>query len=90
MSADQLPTIIPPGSLTGLIDTLPVPALVAGAGDAAGWRYVEFFTANIRNLNTRAGTNNFICHRCAGPSEMTKVVPQTSHRHKRAKMILGN
>jgi hypothetical protein len=30
-----------------------VPALIAGAGDAARWRYVEFFTANIRNPNTR-------------------------------------
>jgi hypothetical protein len=30
-----------------------VPALTADAGDAAGWRYVEFFTANIRNPNTR-------------------------------------
>jgi hypothetical protein len=27
-------------------------ALIANAGDAAGWRYVEFFTANIRNPNT--------------------------------------
>jgi integrase len=27
--------------------------LIAAAGDAAGWRYVEFFTANIRNPNTR-------------------------------------
>jgi hypothetical protein len=30
-----------------------VPALLADEGDAAGWRYVEFFTANIRNPNTR-------------------------------------
>jgi site-specific recombinase XerD len=30
-----------------------VPALIADAGNAAGWRYVEFFTANIRNPNTR-------------------------------------
>ena len=30
-----------------------MPALIANAGDAAGWRYVEFFTANIRNPNTR-------------------------------------
>jgi site-specific recombinase XerD len=30
-----------------------VPAVIAEAGDAAGWRYVEFFTANIRNPNTR-------------------------------------
>jgi site-specific recombinase XerD len=30
-----------------------VPALIADVGDAAGWRFVEFFTANIRNRNTR-------------------------------------
>ena len=30
-----------------------MPALIADAGEQAGWRYVEFFTANIRNPNTR-------------------------------------
>jgi len=30
-----------------------LPALVASLGDTASWRYVEFFTANIRNPNTR-------------------------------------
>jgi site-specific recombinase XerD len=30
-----------------------VPAIIADLGDQAGWRYVEFFTANIRNRNTR-------------------------------------
>ena len=30
-----------------------VPALIAQEGERAGWRYVEFFTANIRNPNTR-------------------------------------
>jgi site-specific recombinase XerD len=30
-----------------------VPALIADCGEDAGWRYVEFFTANIRNPNTR-------------------------------------
>ena len=30
-----------------------VPALIADLGDEAAWRYVEFFTANIRNANTR-------------------------------------
>ena len=30
-----------------------VPTLVAQLGDAAAWRYVEFFTASIRNPNTR-------------------------------------
>lgn len=30
-----------------------VPALVAAAGDRAGYRFLEFFTAQIRNPNTR-------------------------------------
>jgi site-specific recombinase XerD len=30
-----------------------VPALIADLGDQAGWRYVEFFSAKIRNANTR-------------------------------------
>src|SRR6267142_87027 len=33
--------------------TLLVPALIADLGDDASWRYVEFFTANIRNPHTR-------------------------------------
>jgi hypothetical protein len=33
--------------------TTTVPALIAGAGEQAGWRYVEFFTANINNPHTR-------------------------------------
>jgi integrase/recombinase XerC len=32
---------------------LPVPALVASAGDKARTRFFEFFAANIRNRNTR-------------------------------------
>jgi site-specific recombinase XerD len=34
-------------------DTHLVPAIIADVGDQAGWRYVEFFTANIRNPHTR-------------------------------------
>jgi site-specific recombinase XerD len=30
-----------------------VPVLIADAGEQASWRYVEFFSANIRNANTR-------------------------------------
>jgi hypothetical protein len=30
-----------------------VPAIIADLGDQAGWRYIEFFTANIRNTHTR-------------------------------------
>ena len=34
-------------------DTYIVPVLIANEGNAAGWRYVEFLTANINNPNTR-------------------------------------
>src|SRR5271168_1613226 len=50
---DQLPAIIPPGALTNSADTYIVPALIADAGEQASWRYIEFFTANIRNPHTR-------------------------------------
>ncbi len=51
---DQLPVIVRPGTLaTPMPDTHLVPALIANAGDQAGWRYVEFFTANINNDHTR-------------------------------------
>ena len=52
---DQLPAIIKPGALRTPMptDTHLVPALIAAAGEQAGWRYVEFFTANIRNPRTR-------------------------------------
>src|SRR5580693_6051280 len=52
---NRLPAI-PPSAPTSPIDVYAatlVPALIAAAGDAAGWRYVEYFTANIRNPNTR-------------------------------------
>jgi site-specific recombinase XerD len=48
-----LPAVIPSGPLTKLTDTHLVPALIADCGEQAAWRYVEFFTANIRNPNTR-------------------------------------
>src|ERR1700692_2033924 len=31
-----------------------LPPLIAGAGERAAWRFLEFFTVNIRNKNTRA------------------------------------
>ena len=33
---------------------LELPALIVGAGERAAWRFLEFFTVNIRNKNTRA------------------------------------
>jgi site-specific recombinase XerD len=52
----QLPATITQAEITTSSDphtTLVVPALIADLGDDATWRYVEFFTANIRNPNTR-------------------------------------
>jgi integrase/recombinase XerD len=45
--------------VTALVPVTPsmehhLPALIAGAGKRAAWRFVEFFTVNIRNPNTRA------------------------------------
>src|SRR5271166_1780737 len=50
---DQLPSVIANGALTKLTDAHLVPALIADLGEPAAWRYVEFFTANIRNPHTR-------------------------------------
>ena len=35
------------------LNSLPAPALIAAAGDRAAYRFLEFFTAQIRNPNTR-------------------------------------
>ena len=45
--------------MESLVPALPVrnialPALIARAGDKTAWRFLEFFTVNIRNSNTRA------------------------------------
>lgn len=54
--ARPLPTILDPtdaGVLTPLPRSALIPSLIAVAGDQAAWRYIDFFTANIRNPNTR-------------------------------------
>lgn len=43
---------LPPSLLSAGINRLPGP--IARAGERAGWRFIEFFAANIRNRNTRA------------------------------------
>ena len=47
--APEAPVEDQPVALPALV----VPALVADMGEAAAWRYVEFFAAAIRNPNTR-------------------------------------
>ena len=55
---DQLPAIIEPPitapTITPPADTYIVPRLIiAAGGDEAGWRYVEFFAAQLNNDHTR-------------------------------------
>ena len=50
---DQLPATVLPGTPALKADIRLVPGLIADLGEQAGWRYIEFFTANIRNPNTR-------------------------------------
>jgi len=51
----QLPATITQAEITtsDAHASLVVPALIADIGNDASWRYVEFFTANIRNPHTR-------------------------------------
>jgi len=44
---------IPPREL-GRAGLARLPAPIAPAGEKAAWRFIEFFTANIRNKNTRS------------------------------------
>ena len=48
---DQLPATVLPGTLALKADIRLVPGLIADAGEQAGWRYIEFFTATIRPLD---------------------------------------
>ena len=43
----------------------PFPAILAAAGSGAMCRFIEFFTANIRNTNTRAAYACAVAQFCA-------------------------
>jgi hypothetical protein len=51
-SCGRLSSRVRAGKAEPPADTYIVPALIADLGDAANWRYVEFFTANINNDHT--------------------------------------
>lgn len=48
---DQLPAIIEPSGIAERPGGHLVPAPIANAGDQTAWRYIDFFTAHIRNQN---------------------------------------
>src|SRR5215471_21732986 len=49
----------------GATARLGVPALIAGAGDQAARRFLEFFAATIRNPNTRMAYYRAVLRFCA-------------------------
>lgn len=48
-SSEAVLALVPSGSRSQFV----IPALIAGAGERAACRFIEFFTVNIRNPNTR-------------------------------------
>jgi site-specific recombinase XerD len=67
VSADRhnLPAVVEaaaPIKAARLRSALAVPAVIAGAGDHAARRFLEFFAATIRNKNTRMAYYRAACH----------------------------
>ncbi len=65
-----LTTVRPPRQLRQVFDGLP--AVITDAGENASRRFVEFFTANIRNANTRLAYARAVARFCSWCQE-TKV-----------------
>ena len=73
MSAERrnVPAVIEaaaPVKTSSLRSTLAVPAVIAGAGDHAARRFLEFFAATIRNKNTRMAYYRAVCTSSPGSS----------------------
>lgn len=74
---------VPPTTISNYqLDTLPaltLPAIITDAGDKAAFRFVEFFTATIRNKNTRTAYFNAVQRFCTWCDlhglELTQVNP---------------
>ena len=60
-------------------DSSLVPALFQGAGEAASYRFIEYFAARIRNPNTRAAyfraVNRFSAWCVSHQLDLTKISP---------------
>jgi site-specific recombinase XerD len=54
---EKFPALVSPTTAMAFTTPLPedalIPSMIADAGESAAWRYVDFFTSNIRNPNTR-------------------------------------
>ena len=84
---NQLPTTIQQAEVTADQRALNVvPVLIADLGEEAAWRYVEFFTANIRNPNTRRAYAR-ACNRFFGWCEHRGLEPAAIRPHDVATYI---
>ena len=84
---NQLPATIQQAEVTADQRALNVvPALIADLGEEAAWRYVEFFTANIRNPNTRRAYAR-ACNRFFAWCEDRGLVPTAIRPHDVATYI---
>lgn len=73
---------IPPDRALDRAGLTRLPAAIARAGEKAGWRFVEFFAANIRNRNTRTAYSRAVVqffHWCEsrGIRELDQIRPVT-------------
>jgi site-specific recombinase XerD len=73
---DQLPALVSQNVPAPLGDRHLIPALIADLGEQASWRYVEFFTANIRNVNTRRAYARAACRFLAWAEERGLALTQ--------------
>ncbi len=75
---DNAPITTTPNPLDSL-PALTLPAIITDAGDKAAFRFVEFFTATIRNKNTRSAYFNAVQRFCTWCTrhglELTQVNP---------------
>ena len=74
--------ILPPSpALPDLADRLIVPQLIADAGDRAALRFIEFFTAQIRNPNTRRAYGRAVGDFCGWCEDHGLALPQLGPVH---------
>jgi site-specific recombinase XerD len=87
-SEDNLPATIQANVTSDARLLKLVPAVIADLGDEAAWRYVEFFTANIRNPNTRRAYAR-ACHQFFAWCEDRGLEPSAIRPHDVAVYIEG-
>ena len=84
---DQLPAPQRKSNLAIKREPMVVPILIADEGEQASWRYVEFFTANIRNANTRRAYARACSSFLAWCEERGPAVTKERAHRRAAKMI---